>query len=236
MTKVLLVLSAADSWTLRDGSVHPTGFWAEEFVTPYTRFTEAGWKVTVATPGGRRPTVDQLSLSVRGGVKPRTARQMRAALDRLAPVLNAPTDLAEVDPADYDAVFYSGGHGPMEDLAVDETSGALLTEAVNSGQPVALLCHAPAAMLAARNDDGTWPFVGYAMTGLSNVEEKINPFGWKAPWLLEDRLVAKGAHYSKALLPLRPHIVEDRNLLTGQNPASSAALAKRLIAWVTAHG
>src|SRR5699024_11034298 len=111
-------------------------------------------------------------------------------------------DLAEVDPADYDAVFYSGGHGPMEDLAVDETSGALLTAAVNSGQPVALLCHAPAAMLAARNDDGTWPFVGYAMTGLSNVEEKINPFGWKAPWLLEDRLVAKGAHYSKALLPL----------------------------------
>lgn len=236
MPKVLLVLFAADKWTLRDGSTHPTGIWAEEFVAPYTLFTEAGWAVTVATPGGRRPTVDRLSLSLRGGVTPGKIKEMRAALDRLAPVLNSPTDLDTVDVADYDAVFYSGGHGPMEDLAVDEASGALLTEAVNSGKPLALLCHAPAAMLAARNDDGTWPFVGFSMTALSNVEERINPFGWKAPWLLEDRLVEAGADYSKALLPLRPHIVEDRNLLTGQNPASSAPLAERLIARVDAQG
>lgn len=230
--KVLQVLSAARVWTLRDGTEHPTGFWAEEFVVPYTLFTEAGWDVTVATPGGRQPTVDRLSLGVRGGVLPRTARKLRSELDRLSSVLQHPADLADMDPDDFDVVFYSGGHGPMEDLAVDETSGALLTRRLASGRPLALLCHAPAAALAAKNPDGSWPFAGYAMTGLSNAEERLNPFAWKAGWLLEDRLKEAGAEFT-AGLPLRPKVVVDRNLYTGQNPGSSAPLARRVIADVT---
>ncbi|MEW2545924.1 type 1 glutamine amidotransferase domain-containing protein [Streptomyces sp. NPDC047002] len=235
MTRVLQVLSAARVWTLKDGTEHPTGFWAEEFVVPYTLFTEAGWEVTVATPGGREPVPDRLSLGVRGGVLPHTARKLRAQLDRLAPVLAHPADLAAVDQADFDVVFYTGGHGPMEDLAVDEVSGALLTARLASGRPLALLCHAPAAALAARNPDGGWPFAGYAMTGLSNAEERVNPFSWKAAWLLEDRLREGGADYT-AGLPLRSKVVVDRNLYTGQNPASSTALARRIIADVTGTG
>lgn len=134
-----------------------------------------------------------------------------------------------MDPDAFDLVFYSGGHGPMEDLAVDEVSGALLTRRLASGRPLALLCHAPAAALAARNPDGSWPFADYRMTGLSNREERLNPFAWKAKWLLEDRLKQAGADYSKGL-PLRPHIVRDRHLWTGQNPQSSHRLATRLIA------
>lgn len=232
MTKVLHVLSAARVWTLKDGTEHPTGFWAEEFVVPYTLFTQAGWAVTVATPGGRTPVVDELSLGLRGGVLPSAAKRLRAELDRLAPVLAHPASLSEVDPDDFDVVFYSGGHGPMEDLAVDETSGALLTKRLASGRPLALLCHAPAAALAARNPDGSWPFAGYKMTGLSNVEERLNTFAWKASWLLEDRLKEAGAVYS-AGLPLRSKVVVDRNLYTGQNPRSSAALANRIIAVVS---
>ncbi|MEU8140182.1 type 1 glutamine amidotransferase domain-containing protein, partial [Streptodolium elevatio] len=95
---------------------------------------------------------------------------------------------------------------------------------------LALLCHAPAAAFAAQNADGSWPFAGYRMTGLSNVEEKFNSFGRKAKWLLEDRLRDSGAHYTKSRLPLRPFVVIDRNLYTGQNPASSEQLAKRLVA------
>ena len=83
---------------------------------------------------------------------------------------------------------------------------------------------------AAHDDDGSWPFAGYRMTGLSNTEERLNTFGWKAPWYLEDRLKENGADYSKALLPLRPHVVVDRNLYTGQNPFSSEKLAERIIA------
>jgi hypothetical protein len=127
-------------------------------------------------------------------------------------------------------VFYPGGHGPMEDLAVDADSGRILTAVLESGRPLALLCHAPAATLAARRDDGTWPFEGYRMTALSNTEERLNPFARKAQWLLQDRLVESGAIYSKGRLPLRPFLVVDRNLYTGQNPASSAMLAHKLVA------
>ncbi|MYU47336.1 type 1 glutamine amidotransferase domain-containing protein, partial [Streptomyces sp. SID7803] len=87
---------------------------------------------------------------------------------------------------------------------------------------------------AARNADGSWPFDGYRMTGLSNLEEKFNSFGRKAVWLLEDRLRESGAKYSKARLPLLPYVVVDRNLYTGQNPSSSERLAERLVADVEA--
>lgn len=232
MTRVLQVLSAARVWTLKDGTEHPTGFWAEEFVVPHRLFTEAGWEVTVATPGGKQPVVDELSLGVRGGVLPPRAKKLRAELDQLATVLASPADLSEMDPDDFDVVFYSGGHGPMEDLAVDPVSGALLTKRLHSGRPLALVCHAPAASLAAENPDGSWPFAGYTMTGLSNAEERINPFAWKAKWLLEDRLKQAGADYT-AGLPLKSKVVVDRNVYTGQNPGSSAALARHLIADVS---
>jgi putative intracellular protease/amidase len=229
MTSVLMVVSAADRWTLKDGTVHPSGFWGEELAVPHKTFTEAGWDVTVATPGGVPPTLDQLSMGRTAG-RPATIREVAAYLDSISDVLEKPRSLDEVDEAEFDVVFYPGGHGPMEDLAVDPVSGALLTRRMASGRPLGLLCHSPAAALAARNADGSWPFAGFRMTGLSNVEERLNTFGWKAPWYLEDRLKESGADYSKAALPLRPYVVVDRNLYTGQNPFSSEKLAERIVA------
>ncbi len=229
MTHVLMILSATDHWTLKDGSSHPTGFWAEEFVTPYEAFTAAGWDVTVATPGGRAPTVDQASLA-EGAGDPQTLEDVKASLDRLAPVLKAPADLATVDHTGFDLVFYPGGHGPLEDLAVDRTSGAILAERVSADQPVALLCHAPAAVLAASDGPESSPFAGYRMTGFSNVEEEQTGLAANAPWLLEDKLVELGAIYSSATEPWGSYVVVDRNVYTGQNPQSSAELAERLVA------
>ena len=123
-----------------------------------------------------------------------------------------------------------GGHSPMEDLAYDRVSGALLRRRLGSGKPLALLCHAPAAILAATEPDGTSPFAGYRMTGLSNREERLNRFAGKAKWFLEDKLIESGVDYSKGLLPLRPYVVVDRDLFTGQNPQSAEELAKRLVA------
>lgn len=228
MTKVLMVISAADRWTLNDGTVHPSGYWAEEVARPHQIFTEAGWEITVATPGGKAPTLDQLSLGISGGM-PWKRREVKSYLDSIANVLAHPVALDTVNADAYDVVFYPGGHGPMEDLAYDPVSGALLAHRLESGQPLALLCHAPAAILAASGPDGLSPFAGRRMTGLSNREEHLNSFGWKAPWLLEDRLVEAGVDYSKALLPLRPHVVVDGNLYTGQNPQSSEKLAERLV-------
>ncbi|OKJ70124.1 type 1 glutamine amidotransferase domain-containing protein [Streptomyces sp. CB02460] len=233
MTRVLFVVSAADRWTLRDGEVHPSGFWGEELAMPHKIFSRAGWEITLATPGGKVPTLDRLSMSRTAG-RPSKLREVAAYLEFIRGDLHNPRNLGDIDPDDFDVVFYPGGHGPMEDLSVDPVSGALLTRVLASGKPLALLCHAPAAAFAARGEDGSWPFAGYRMTGLSNLEEKFNSFGRKAVWLLEDRLRESGATYSKALLPLRPYVVVDRNLYTGQNPSSSERLAERLVADVGA--
>jgi putative intracellular protease/amidase len=229
MTSVLIVVSAADRWTLNDCTGHRSGYWAEELAEPHRIFASAGWDITIATPGGVAPTVDPLSLGLAGGLPTKT----RAVADYLRQhdsALAHPKALADMDPGDYDVVFYPGGHGPMEDLAVDADSGRLLTAVLDSGRPLALLCHAPAATLAARREDGTWPFDGYRMTALSNTEERLNPFARKAKWLLQDRLIESGAIYRKGRLPLRPFLQIDRNLYTGQNPASSAMLAHKLVA------
>ncbi|OXR42126.1 Molecular chaperone Hsp31 and glyoxalase 3 [Nocardia cerradoensis] len=233
MPKVLFVISAADRWTLNDGEIHPSGYWAEEVAVPHRIFSEAGWDITLATPGGKAPTLDRLSLGISGGL-PWKRRDIKQYLDSIDSALAHPVALDTVDPDAYDVVFYPGGHGPMEDLAYDATSGALLTERLASGKPLALLCHDPAAILAATPPDGHSPFAGYRMTGLSNREELLNRFAKKAPWLLEDKLKETGVEYSKALLPLRPHVVVDRNLYTGQNPQSSEKLAQRLLADVGA--
>ncbi|MEU3493325.1 type 1 glutamine amidotransferase domain-containing protein [Kitasatospora cineracea] len=227
--RALFVVSAADHWTLRDGTRHPSGYWGEELAVPHREFTAAGRQVTLATPGGRPPTLDRLSMSRTAGL-PRTLREVSAYLGSIRAELARPVALEAVDPDDFDTVFYPGGHGPMEDLAQDPVSGALLTRVLRSGRPLGLLCHAPAALLAARDEGGSWPFTGYRMTALSNTEEKLNSFGRKAAWLLEDRLRAEGAHYVKGRLPLLPFTTADRNLHTGQNPASSARLAAQLLA------
>ena len=228
MTKVLMVVSAADHWTLNDGTHHPTGFWAEELVTPYSIFTDAGWDIDVATPGGIAPTVDNASLDESAG-DAETLEAVKAKLEELQSVLAEPLNLDDVDAADYDLVFYPGGHGPMEDLAVDDTSGRILAERMADNTPVALLCHAPAAVLATENAPGGSPFAGRAMTGFSNDEERAAGLADKAPWLLEDRLVALGAEYEKAPEPWASYVTVDGNLYTGQNPTSSQELAERLV-------
>ncbi|WP_408911522.1 type 1 glutamine amidotransferase domain-containing protein [Corynebacterium gottingense] len=228
MTKVLMIVSAAEHWTLNNGTLHPTGFWAEELVTPYSVFAEAGWDVDVATPGGKAPTVDKVSLDESAGDAD-TLAAVKAKLEELEPVLAKPLDLDNVKAENYDLVFYPGGHGPMEDLAVNETSARILTERMANNAPVALLCHAPAAVLATENAQGGSPFSGRKMTGFSNDEERAAGLADKAPWLLEDRLVALGAEYTKAPEAGAPYVAVDGNLYTGQNPASSQELAERLV-------
>ena len=228
-----MVVTGARVWTLRDGTEHPTGVWAEELAEPHRIFTEAGWDITVATPDGSTPVVDKLSLTLAG--MPWKRKRIERYLESIADELARPMALWKADESDYDLVFYPGGHGPMEDLAYDETSGRLLAARLHSGRPLALLCHAPAATAAARNDDGSYAFSGWRMTGLSNAEERLNPFPWwKAKWLLEDKMKEEGILYEKGLLPLRPYVVVDRNLYTGQNPQSSDALANRLVAEISA--
>ncbi|MEV5609953.1 type 1 glutamine amidotransferase domain-containing protein [Streptomyces sp. NPDC052225] len=227
MSKILFVLTGADHWTLADGTRHPTGFWAEEAVAPYEAFKAAGHEIVVATPGGVVPTVDRGSLApeVNGGQE--GADQVTAALAAFTE-LRSPIRLADVRLDDYAAVFYPGGHGPMEDLAVDADSGRLLTLALDSGKPLGVVCHGPAALLAATRSDGTNAFAGRDVAAFTNEEEVQGGFADRAKWLLETRLVEAGVHV-EAAEPWLPHVVVDGNLVTGQNPASSAPLAAELL-------
>ncbi|WP_378734184.1 type 1 glutamine amidotransferase domain-containing protein [Nocardia brasiliensis] len=227
MAKLLFVLTGADTWTLSDGTRHPTGFWAEEFAVPYEAVKAAGHEVVVATPGGVRPPVDQGSLTADANGGQDKADKIARTLAE-CPELQHPVELSEVDLADYAAVFYPGGHGPMEDLAVDAESGKLLTATLESGKPLAVVCHGPAALLAATKADGSNAFAGYALTGFSNAEETQAGLAGKAQWLLQDRLVELGADFREGE-PWAPNVVVDRNLITGQNPGSSADVATALL-------
>ncbi|MFE4312480.1 type 1 glutamine amidotransferase domain-containing protein [Streptomyces sp. NPDC056891] len=227
MPKILFVLTGTDFWTLADGTKHPTGFWAEEAAAPYEAFTAAGYEVVVATPGGVVPTVDKSSLAPEFNGGQEGADKVAALVDSLTE-LRHPIRLEDVDLADYAAVFYPGGHGPMEDLAVDAASGRLLIDALNSGKPLAVVCHGPAALLAATKDDGTNAFAGYKVAAFTNDEETQSGFADKAKWLLETRLVEAGVDVQVGE-PWVPKVVVDRNLITGQNPASAAPLADRVL-------
>ncbi|MEU5582387.1 MULTISPECIES: type 1 glutamine amidotransferase domain-containing protein [Streptomyces] len=227
MSKILFVVTGADHWTLADGSLHPTGFWAEEAVAPYEAFKAAGHEVVVATPGGVVPTVDRGSLAPEANGGQEGADKVAASLAAFTE-LQGPIKLEDVDLADYAAVFYPGGHGPMEDLAVNADSGRLLALALEIGMPLGVVCHAPAALLAATKDDGSNAFAGYRLTGFTNAEETQAGLAERAKWLLQDRLVEAGVDFQEGE-PWAPKVVVDRNLVTGQNPASSAPLAAELL-------
>ena len=227
MAKILMVLTGADFWTLKDGTKHPTGFWAEEAVVPYLALKAAGHEVTVATPGGVAPTADAGSLNAEFTDSAGVTRKMSDAVAAMAE-LRSPVSLTDVSIDGYDAVFYPGGHGPMEDLSEDPDSGRLLTTALASGKPLAVVCHGPAALLAARKADGTSAFAGRRIAAFTNEEEVQGGLAAKAKWLLEDRLTADGVQVDKAA-PWTPHVVVDGNLITGQNPMSSAPLAAELL-------
>ncbi|MPY30969.1 type 1 glutamine amidotransferase domain-containing protein [Streptomyces adustus] len=227
MARVLFIVSGATYWVLKDGTRHATGYWAEEFAMPYKAITEAGHEVVVATPGGVVPNVDMMSLrpAMAGGEE--GALELEAII-RSAEVMRRPLKLSDIRLEDYDAVYLPGGHGPMSDLAYDADAGRLLTAQLASGRPLAIVCHAPAALLATRIH-GKSPFKGYRVTGFTNDEEEAVGLAPKAPWLLEDELKdGIGVEYSRGPM-WEPYMVEDRNLITGQNPHSAAILADRLL-------
>jgi putative intracellular protease/amidase len=227
MAKILFVVSGATYLVLKDGTRWATGYWAEEFANPYKALTAAGHEVVVATPGGTTPNVDMMSLRpvMAGGEQ--GALELEAVI-RSAEAMRRPLQLSDARLQDYDAVYLPGGHGPMQDLAFDADAGRLLTAALASGKPLAIVCHAPAAMLATRIH-GKSPFKGYQVTCFTNEEEEAVGLAFRCQWLLEDELKEKvGVEFSRGPV-WEPYMVEDRNLITGQNPHSAAVLAERLL-------
>jgi len=225
--KILCVLTGSDHWTLTDGTKHPTGFWAEELLSPLQVFSDAGIDVDLASPDGKTPVVDEGSLSPEDIGEEESAKQ-RKALVALADRLGSTLVLADVDPNSYDAVFVPGGHGPMEDLAVSEDLGRILVTMLDGGKIVSSVCHGPAGLLPAKRGDGSWLFAGRKLTAFTDAEEEQAGLADKAPWLLEARLREAGVTFSSGE-PWESFVVVDDNLVTGQNPASSTETAHKVV-------
>lgn len=230
MSSLLLVLTGARFWSQKDGSQRPTGFWAEEFVEPHRILVEAGVDITIATPGGRVPVVDEGSLSLQAnGEDAGKVARLREYLKKAASSLESPKRLEDMDPADYDGVLIPGGHGPMQDLAVDPDVARILQAMLpDQSKVVASLCHGPAAFMSAGDPGGDWLFKGRKVTAFTDEEERQVGLAANAPWLLEERLRGAGAEFSSGPA-WGPFVVVDGNLVTGQNPASGADAAEAVL-------
>ena len=219
--KILMVLTSHDKL---GNTGRKTGFWLEEFAAPYFTFLDAGAAVTVASPKGGQPPLDPVSDTPEGQTElTRRFKQDPAAQAVLAKSVR----LGDVTAADYDAVFYPGGHGPMWDLAEDPHSIALIEAFWNAGKPVAAVCHAPGVFH--RVTVQGQPLVkGKRVTGFTNGEEEAVHLTKVVPFLVEDELKRLGGLYEKAANWV-PFVVTDGRLVTGQNPASSRPGAEALL-------
>ncbi len=220
--KILIVLT---SHSALGDTGKKTGFWIEEFAAPYYVLADAGAIITIASPLGGQPPVDPKS-EAPDAQTPATKR-FYADLDAIDKVANT-IKLSGVKQDDYDAVFYPGGHGPMWDLANDKTSIKLIEDFYNTQKPVAFVCHAPAALIKVKAENGQPLVKGKKVTGFSDTEEEAVGLTKVMPFLLEDELKKLGAHYSKGA-DFGSFAEQDGLLITGQNPASSEAVAKLLL-------
>ncbi|MDX5373305.1 MAG: type 1 glutamine amidotransferase domain-containing protein [Pseudomonadaceae bacterium] len=223
--KILLVLTSHDQL---GNTGHKTGFWLEEFASPYYVFKDAGAQITLASPKGGQPPIDPKS----DAPDAQTAATRRFAEDAEAQRLLASSlPLAQVRAEDFDALFYPGGHGPLWDLAEDATSIALIERFIALGKPVGAVCHAPGVLRHVKAADGTPLVRGKRVTGFSNSEEAAVELTDVVPFLVEDMLKDHGGVYGRAA-DWHSHVEVDGLLVTGQNPASSDASAEALLTLV----
>ncbi|HEY0063021.1 MAG TPA: type 1 glutamine amidotransferase domain-containing protein [Telluria sp.] len=220
--KILMVLT---SHSELGNTGRKTGFWLEELAAPYYAFKDAGAEIVLASPLGGQPPLDPKSNEPAFQTElTRRFEHDAAATAQLAATLR----LDAVSQADFDTVFYPGGHGPLWDLAEDRHSIALIEAFIAANKPVALVCHAPGVLRRVKNAAGRPLVEGKKVTGFTNTEEAGVGLTDVVPFLVEDELKALGGVYSKGD-DWGSYVVSDRLLITGQNPASSAAAATVLL-------
>jgi len=220
--KILMVLT---SHSELGNTGKKTGFWIEEFAAPYYVLADAGAKITIASPKGGQPPVDPKSEEP--GAQTAATKRFFSDVNAIELVANS-VKLNSVHHADYDAVFYPGGHGPLWDLVKDKHSIALIEGFYNTQKPISFVCHAPAALINTKAENGEPLVKGKRLTAFSNTEEEEVGLTAVVPFSLEYELLKNGAHYFKAN-NWNSFTEQDGLLITGQNPASSEAVAELLL-------
>jgi putative intracellular protease/amidase len=249
--RILLVASSVNSMVLKNGRAIPTGYFLNELSVPVQAFIEAGYEVVVATPDGNAPAVDPVSLTpaLFGGDAAALTRAMEFVLSNPSIQKPAKLDALTKELGSFVAVYVPGGRAPMIDLMEDQALGKALAYFHKNRITTAMLCHAPIAFASALKDPkafrramadrntgkakeiaADWPYAGYKMTLLSTEEEipKERALGGKMPFYIEDVIRLAGAVVQVGP-PGKPFIVIDREVITGQNPASDQALSDAVL-------
>jgi len=220
MKHVLIALTSHDKKGTTSGE--PTGAYLPEIAHPHAVFAKAGYQVDlVSTRGGPVPLdgVDRSdAVSAAFLDDPESARQLRQSL--------ASTD---IDPARYSAIFFAGGHGAMWDFPDAQAFSSAARVIYEGGGVVAAVCHGPAGLVNVRLSNGRYLLAGKAVSAFTNEEERAVKLDTVVPFLLESRLVERGAHFEGAPNWQEKVVVSER-LVTGQNPASAAGVAKAVVA------
>ena len=219
--RILIVVTSAE----RMGSSMQTGVWLEEAVAPYYTFVDARHEVTIASPRGGAAPIDATSLQPEN----LTASTRRFEVDAKAKAALATTvKLSTLDPARFDAIYFPGGHGTMEDLPKDASVKTFVEHFYAHEKPLAAVCHGPAAFVGARKPDGSPLIEGHRFTCFSDQEETQVGLADTVPFLLESVLKEQGGipHQAK---PFVSNVVVEGPFVTGQNPASSIPAAEAVI-------
>lgn len=218
--RVLMVVTNHD--TLGDTG-KPTGLWLAEVAHPWAHFVDAGIEVTFASPDGGHAPIDPRSFDLSDETNRRFWEDLEAV-----EALATTTDLGEIDPAKYGAIYFAGGHGTMWDFP-DDPAVELVTRAIwESGGIVSAVCHGPAALVDVKLSDGEYLVAGKTVTGFSNSEEEAVGLKDAVPFLLVDRLQSRGAEVSVAD-DWQTHVISSGRLITGQNPGSAGEAAQRIV-------
>lgn len=220
--KVLIVLTSHDK--LGD-TEHKTGFWLEEFTAPYYVFKDAGAEIVLASPQGGQPPLDPKSDEA--DFQTESTHRFQQDLETQQLLANT-QPLAQINPDDFDAVFYPGGHGPLWDLTNNADSIALIEKFDRAAKVLGFVCHAPAVLKNVKTAEGQAFLKGKQVTGFSNSEEDAVQLSQIVPFLIEDEFKQQGALYQKGT-DWHSFIVVNDHLITGQNPASSEAVAQEIL-------
>jgi putative intracellular protease/amidase len=214
------------SWPHATGK--PTGIWAEELTTPYYALQDAGFEVVLASPLGGVPPFAEGSVKTPVDANEGSVKCFLQDAQAMAK-FNATLKTVALNAADYSAVFLPGGHGTMWDTATDEATARLVSDSFNAGKPTAAVCHGPAGMVKAKRADGKSILFDKKVNGFTNAEETAAGLMDVVPFHLESAMRELGGVFESGPL-WGAYAVRDGNLITGQNPASSALVAQHVVA------
>ena len=205
----------------------PTGLWLSELTHAYHVFAKAGYEQTIVSPNGGVSPLEPRSLKFPNYDK--SAKAWKADETKMA-LLGATSSPDQIDSADYDAIYFTGGHAVMFDFPDSEGLQRITREIFERGGIVSSVCHGYCGLLNTTLSDGTLLVAGRNLTGFAWSEEVLARVNKLVPYNAEEEMKKRGARYEKGLIPFAPYVVVDGRLVTGQNPGSAKATAKKIVA------